>query len=495
MARNIASSGACLAWVRAISQAYNELDRSQYEALQLVDLKLKVSFWRARVLDEVFNRQPHWHAGLSADELETEQDVTLQILLCLDLKFTPAQLERAAQLLPLPLSAQLRAAQGIPTAGFPEHDDIAGPGVELNIVANRGSGTPYEKWREDERLSRYRYEKDGVRYRGILFRPGDILLANVNLDGNGVYTSLSEPRSCSSHSAYFAMLEHAGRKLPVVIETYEKGVRPVPLSVFLGSKFCSYVEVFRHREYGAGHAAAVNQAAAEFIENVRGYNFDCEDQDRNYMSCTSVGRFLHQAAGLCPSPRVSRLDHPRVRRNLGKIGFRYFAYFGPVDFLLSDCLHCVGTVDNNQVNKLVARELIDRQFQRHFANSDIDIRRFPFPYRLNLWGLRQMRRKTLIGRLIGWLEGFNAETLPKGPDDLLALIVLAEKQVGKCIRQVHAAIADVLAGYEQLDMNRFSADARVEHALQQHFNLPWLPQLSSESARLEKPLVDSPKRL
>ncbi len=495
MAQNIASSRACLAWVRAISQAYVELDRSQHDAEQLVDLKLKVSFWRARMLDEVFDRQPHWQAKLSPDELENEQEVVLQIMLFLDLQLTPRQLERATQQLPPPLNARLRAAQGITTAGFPEHDDIAGPGVELNIVANRGSGTPFEKWREDERLSRYHYEKDGVRYRGILFRPGDILLANVNLDGNGVYTSLSEPRSCSSHAAYFAMLEHAGRKLPVVIETYEKGVRPVPLSVFLGGKFCSYVEVFRHREFQAGHAAAINQAAAEFISKVRGYNFDCEDQDRNYMSCTSVGRFLHQAAGLCPSPRVSRLEHPRIRRNLGKIGFRHFAYFGPVDFLLSDCLYCVGTVDNNQVKKMVARELIDRRFQRHFANSDIDIRRFPFPYRLNLWGLRHMRRKTLIGRLIGRLEGFSADTLPKGPDDLLALIVLAEKQVGKCIRQVHAAIADVLAECEHLDISRFGADARVQDALQQHFNLPWLPQLSIEAARAEKPLVDSPKRL
>ena len=71
-----------------------------------------------------------------------------------------------------------------------------------------------------------------MRYRGVEFTPGDVLLANVNLDGNGVYTTLSDPKSFSSHSAFFAVLKHDGRRFPVVVETYEKGLRPVPLSVF-----------------------------------------------------------------------------------------------------------------------------------------------------------------------------------------------------------------------------------------------------------------------
>ena len=68
------------------------------------------------------------------------------------------------------------------------------------------------------------------------FSRGDVLLANVNLDGNGhlhVVEQRATPRSFSSHSAVFRHPRNIdGDRFPVVIETYEKGVRPVPSECF-----------------------------------------------------------------------------------------------------------------------------------------------------------------------------------------------------------------------------------------------------------------------
>jgi len=458
----------CLAWVCEINEAYHALSRPGQEAQDIVDLKLSAIFWRSRLMHRFLSQPPAWAAA--------QPDHLLQILLSINTLLSQEQRKRAAGLLPQPALARLLASQGSATPGYPQLDRVSGPSVDLNIIANRGSSWPYEKWRENDRFARYEFEQEGVRYRGVSFRPGDVVLANVNLDGNGVYTSLSEPRSFSSHSAFFAMLEHKGKRFPVVIETYEKGVRPVPLSIFLGPRFSSYAEVYRHKDYSADHAAKINESASRIIQTVRAYNFDSEDRDPNYMSCTTVGRAMLEAAGLKPARTISALRHPVIQKNLAKVGYTFFDYFGPVDFLLNDCFHIAGVIDNNQIERLLARELIDQEFSRRFSSSDLDPNKFPFPYKLNRWGLGQMRRQTLFGKLFSRIEGFTVDTLPKGPDALMAAILLLEKQIGKSIVQTRATVEKVIHDYQHLDMKTFARDDRIQHALRNTLNLPWLRQ-------------------
>jgi hypothetical protein len=464
--KKLLDAQSCLDWVLEINTAYRALYRPGQQAQEIVDLKLSVIFWRSRLLHRLLSRPPDW--------VRAQPEDAVRIFLEINTFLAPDQQKRASGLLPPQPFARLMANQGSTTPGFPELDHQAGPDVHLDIVANRGSSWPYEKWRENDSFGRYAFENDGVRYRGMSFRPGDALLANVNVDGNGVYTSLSEPRSFSSHSGFFAILEHKGRRLPVVVETYEKGVRPVPLSIFLGPRFCSYVEIYRHTGYTARHAARINESAEAVIRNGRAYNFNSEDKDPDYMSCTAVGRYMHQAGSLAPARRISSLSHPVVQKNLARVGYCFFDYFGPVDFLLNDCFKMTGVVDNNQIERLLAREMIDQEFRRKFIMGNLDPKRFPFPYRLNLWGLGQMRRQTPIGKLVGRIEGFSADTLPKGPDALLAVILLAEKQIGKSIVKARATVEKVLAEYQHLDMKAFAADQRIQHAVRQSLNLPWL---------------------
>jgi len=472
IAVKLADPDECLAWVAQVNDAYRRLERPVLGADRVVDFKLRTTLWRRTVLHGLFDRTGPC-TGIDPGRL-------LDILVALNV-FPDAEQQRIAMnVLGPDLFARLQASMGITPAGHPELELESGPGVNLDIVANRSSRWPFEKWRLDERFSRYETAGEGVRYRGVEFAPGDVLLANVNLDGNGVYTSLSDPKSFSSHSAFFAMLEHRGRRFPVVIETYEKGVRPVPLSVFLGPHFCSYVELYRHVEFTAGHADAINAAAARFIEEVRGYNFNSEDLNPAYMSCTAVGRFLHQAAGMTPIRTVSKLAHPNIQGNLGKLGYTYFDFFAPVDFLLSDRFRYAGHIDNNQADRLLARELVDREFRRQFEERQLDPKRFPAMGGLNRWGIRQIRNGTLVGRVIGKVEGFDAHNLPKGPDHLMAVITLAEKQIGEVIKKTIDACTAELRGPDQPGLDEMLDHVAINRLVRESLNLPWLPPPSPQ---------------
>lgn len=458
---------ACLTWVKEINQNYREIQRHRMPAEEVVELKLKIIFWRSRLLDALLRHPPAW--------INDHREELLETLFALNVYLPSHQQNLALGLLGQRALAELLANQGITPKGHSDLEEISGPGVSLNIVANRNSSWPFSKWRRNRLFGRYQYEQEGVRYRGVFFRPGDVLLANVNLDGNGVYTSLSDPKSFSSHSAFFAILEADHMRFPVVIETYEKGVRPVPLNVFLGPSFSSYVEIYRHNDYSPRHATSINQAAMDFIQNVRGYNFDSEDPDPTYMSCTAVIRFMHQYARLKPAQSKSKIQHPRIQANLSRLGFTYFDFFAPVDFLLNDCFHCVGYVDNNQIDRLLARELVDREFRQRFIERELDPDKFPFPAKLNRWGIDHIRRQSLVGKIIGAIEGFDNDSLPKGPDHLLAVIKLAEKQIGKAIKATRDALQPVLTDMDALDTAQLLNDSRVRQAFQNSFDLPWLP--------------------
>ncbi len=455
----------CLRWVKDVNAAYLNYDRHRCDTGTLVDLKLATIFWRGKMLDTLIQRPPAWYRQHPLHYQE--------ILLALNTYINgEQQTALASRLGQSEHFHRLMANQGIRTGGYGGDGDEAGPGVDLKFIANRNSPRSLKKWKQNPAFSRYRFSGDGVRYRGVFFRPGDVLLTNVNLDGNGVYTSLSDPKGFSSHSAFFAILEDQGRRFPVAVETFEKGVRPVPLNVFLGPRFCAYAEVYRHQELSSSRAEAINRAAVCIINDVKGYNFDSEDDDRDYMSCTSVGRFLHEDAGLRGARTSSELCAGNVQENLSRLGYTFFKFFAPVDYLLDQRFRCVGWVDNNQIDRLLARELVDRAFREQFVTRKIRPEKFPFPYRINRWGIGQIRRQTLIGKIIGLVHGFDHVSLPKGPDDLLAVITLVEKQLGRSIVNTRRAMIHELEKMDHLDMQQLGANYSA--SLRQWLNLRWL---------------------
>jgi len=455
--------GALVERARQVRETYLGLDRRQAGADQVLEIKFAALYWRHRLVSSL--------APALASRDTADHNTLTDIVDALGSSLPEAALAglRRRRL------DYLLALQGVPPDDR-RYGALAGPGVTVNIKANRNSAWPFRRWKRRAEFTHYAFDGDGVNYRGLHLRPGDILLANVNLDGNGVYTTLSDPTRFSSHAAVFAILEDDGRKYPAVIETFEKGVRAVPLNVFLGPRFSAYVEVYRHTDLDAAHTRAVNRAALDMLDRVRGYNFDSKSDDRDYVSCCTVGRLLHMDAGLEPASWKSRIRHPRIRANLEALGYGFFDFFAPVDYALDPAFRCVGWVDNHQFIDLLARELVETRFRELFMTRRLDPDRFPLMSRLNHWGIGNIRQQSPVGRIIGLIEGFDHLSLPKGPDPLMAVITIAEAQLGRQIRRTRQWLQSIDINDEYFSIHEFSRRPDVREYLERTVRLPWLEE-------------------
>jgi len=462
----LASPRACRERARALREAYTSLNREGLGARRILELKFAAIHWRHRLLERLQSRPPGWLAG---------DDNTLAAVIGeLNCRLDASMLSRLARFTSRDSHGRLLALQGRRQDGDPRLDKLAGPGVTLNIKANRDSPWSFERWKRRAAFANYEFSGDGVNYRGLHWRPGDVLLANVNLEGNGVYTTLSDPTRFSSHAAVFVILQDSAGRFPAVVETYEKGVRAVPLNVFLDASFCAYVEVYRHKQMDASRAPMINEAALALMAQARGYNFDSSEDNRRYVSCCSVARLLHADAGLEPATLKSRIAHPLIQANLGRLGYTCFDFFAPVDFLLDANFQCVGWVDNQQFEDLLARELVEGHFRELFMTRQLNPKKFPFMGRVNQWGIGHIRRRTLAGRMIGAVEGFDHETLPQGPDPLLAVITLVEGQLGRVIKRAKTWLRDTPPGGDYFSLDEFRNRPEVRRYLEAKLRLRWL---------------------
>lgn len=457
--------------IRAGNAAYLHLPRSQGDARASLSAKLAASHWRQRVLEKLLSG--------AEDQAETgslDSDRLVDNLIALNLYLDRAQRQRLERLLPdRSALGRVLAHQGLRLPDVPEHHQLAGPDVDLKIEVNRASAWPFGKWQHIAAFAEYAFDGAIVRYRGLELQPGDVLLANVNLDGNSVYTSLSEPKGYCPHAAVFAILTAGGRRYPAVVETYEKGLRAVPLNVFLNARYVAYAEVYRHHALLPEHGDQVGVAAHDAIAQACGYNFYTCDPDPAYVSCTSLAQVVYQRLGLPRIASVSSIGHPGIQENLKRLGYHAFdPFFAPVDFLLNPDFRCVGWVDNNQFPRLLARELVEVGFRRLFERGQLDIRKMPLAHHVNHWGIRHMRRRTPLGRIISKVMGFDHVSLPRGPDPMLAIISPVEADLGRAVRKLAPLVNRYLDGRETFMLETMLADPEVQAAIDATVRLRWL---------------------
>jgi hypothetical protein len=457
---------AALEHIVAVVEMYPRIQGPQAGAEDVLRHKLAHVFWRSRVLRNLIEAIPRTPVSKRHDLLHALGALRTHIP-----RDLVGQLERSVEAKEL---SDLLAIQGVRAKENQGDGNLAGPQLDIKIAANRSSSWSFEKWSKIEEFSKYHFEGDGIRYRGVLLNPGDVMLSNCNLDGNGIYTAFVDPKAYTSHSALFAILGEGERRFPAAIETFEKGVRPVPLNVFLSPRFAAYTEVYRHTGLASEHSHRVNQAAADMIRKVKGYNFDTCDSDRDYLSCTGVPRYGLQDAGLDPGTNKSHISDKGIRKNLSFLGYEFFDFSAPVDFVLSEEYRCTGWIDNNQVEKLVARELVEVRFRHLFSRKAINPKNFPVASRINRWGIGHMRRRSTLGRIISALEGFDHVSLPKGPDDVMALIKPAEQQVGRAIKKLYPTVHNHLESLTRLDIQETHASDTIQDCIDTHLKIPWL---------------------
>ena len=458
---------ACLAHVRQVRDSYKLLDRERIGAERILELKFATLYWRRNLLSLLCGDPPPSWIG-------PDHNTLIDIVDALGIRLPKALVASLSRHVDRKTVHELLARQGVPSREYPEFKAMAGPGIDLDISANRDSSWPFTRWKRQPEFANYELSGDAVVFRGLHFLPGDVLLANVNIDGNGIYTVLSDPARFSSHSGVFVVLEDDGGRYPAVIETYEKGVRAIPLNVFLGAKFCAYVEIVRHRDLNGAYAGAINRSAVDMMNRVHGYNFNSIELDRHYVSCCTVGSLLHRDAGLEPASWKSRIQDARIRENIAKLGYTFYDFFSPVDYLLDRNFTCAGWVDNHQFEDLLARELVEGYFRELFMTRALNPGRFPLKCRLNHWGIRQIRRRSLIGRIIASVEGFDHLSLPKGPDPLLAVITVVEAQLGRVIKRTRAWLKTYDNWPDYFSLAEFSRRPEVRAFLQSELKLRWL---------------------
>jgi Permuted papain-like amidase enzyme, YaeF/YiiX, C92 family len=456
-----------LAEIRADNDAFLAFPRHNGDGFEILCRKLEASYRRRATLRRVLDE---------AEGGSLDPTTLAEAVIALNLTLDEAQRSRLEGLIAdREVLARVLAHQGIRLPDVPRYHTLAGPDVDLDIRVNRDSPWPFERWREIAELSEYETSGDGVFFRGVHLRPGDLIFPNVNLAGNIVYSALTDPAALYSHSAIVAVLEHGGRRFPAVIETYEKGVRAIPLNVFFHTNYTSYAEIYRHRGMDQERRRHVTPRALEAIEEVRGYNFDTCDTDREYVCCTMFASWIYEAAGLPPVPPRSKVGDPTILANLARLEYTDLdLFFTPVDFVRNPDFDLVGVVDNNQFDRILTRELLQVRFREIYSSKVMDLRRLPFMYYPNLWAVRQIRARTALGWVLSKIFGFDPANLPKGPERLLALIQPTEAQL---TRMSNKLVPVVRARIEELDDFNFRgviADTGLEAEFRRVMRFRWL---------------------
>ena len=435
------------------------LERPRSDAWSVLFAKLSTGLWRRRqcrlLLDDAIDRK----AAGDAVDARALIDRLLATGVCLD----DEALAALEGLVPeAGLRAEILARQGRRCPDSPTLHASAGPDLDLKIEVNRDSPWPFERWREQAGFSEYEFIGEGVRYRGLDLMPGDLLLPNVNLDGNFVYSAISDPKGFCPHSAMFGIFEHDGRRFPTIVETYEKGLRAVPLCVFVNERYISYAEVYRHRDLPTDDYARINGWLADAIARAKGYNFDTTDPDQTYVCCVSVTQQFYEAFGLQVVGPPGAIRDEGIRQTMTSLDYPWLdAFLTPIDFVLSPLLDCVGVIDNGQMARLVTREFVERRFRHCFSTGRIDPDRMPLQSRLIFFGIGQMRRRTLIGRLVSLIMGFDHENLPKGPDRILAIVEPLEAELGAAVRKLMPEVTARLDALEPDAIEDFLADPEL----------------------------------
>lgn len=291
-------------------------------------------------------------------------------------------------------------------------------------------------------LSAYAQEAGAVKYRGMRLESGDVLLANLASDSDGIYTTLAEGRRSFAHVAVYVLLEKDGRKFPAVVEIHDEGVRAVPLRFFLSDRFASYVEIYRYRRMPPAARAKLGAVALQMIQEVHGFDFYMNESQSTYLTCALTASQLFRRAGLETVADGSRYD-PQKLVNIHFLGAdsglgRKLLF--PDDFSRSPLLHLAGYFDNDRFVRKMARDLVRDRVQELFVTERLDEKRFPWDFRIYQFAVRSIQSHSWMAPLFLKVLGFRADNFPKGPAMFLALAKPAFERVEESTRSLASVL-------------------------------------------------------
>jgi hypothetical protein len=323
------------------------------------------------------------------------------------------------------------------------------------------------EWSRHESASHYEISADGtINYRGLQLRAGDLLVADLNMNHEGLYTSFVRPRSYATHSALVVLLQTAAGKAPAMLEIHKKGARIVPLSRFCAADFSTYLEAYRIDDLEQ-HTSAMEMA--NIVEHMLAteqlvYDFRGRPTPRDgvlpdgepFVTCTTLLELVLRRAGVTVEFASSRLN-TGARANLEVMGLKVpEEAFLPTDILRSEALSLVGILDNNRLRQNLIREAvmghenIPGSLAHAFATRTMKKEALPIRHLLEEILIHSGQSSNLVARLGGF---DNSQQIPSSaPVGMLALLMMANTMVTTGVKDLNRSCTfDFLAETTRLE--------------------------------------------
>lgn len=305
----------------------------------------------------------------------------------------------------------------------------------LNLVPYKKSKWDRLEWTKFDEFKTYTFTEAGVKFRDKEFLPGDIFIVTPNTLTGGLFTAFATPSSSLGHLALFLILEIDNEKFPAVIETYEHGVRAVPLKEFLIASYINYIEVFRCHKITKDQYPKINSSYTYLKKKCYGYSFYIDDRDENYFTCTRVASELFQYLEIDCVQRYSFFDHASMNDNFVKMGHNLKSFLQPEDFARNNHFEMIAIVDNLKFEENISRYMALSEYAKSFKKKDMDLRKISYLFSCLSNIAMLIFKHKLLADLILPLFGYNERNLPRGPAFLLSYYFYVDLFLPKIVKE------------------------------------------------------------
>lgn len=308
-----------------------------------------------------------------------------------------------------------------------------------------------EHWPGDAKNFRYTRTQDGfVEYRGIRFRSGDFMVADLAIPHDGLLESFATEIPIYTHAGLFVDYEptDGGPRIPAVIEIHKKGKRIVPLAAWLSPNFVYLARALRLPQVQDDISRLLSNA----YRNMPEISYDWQARDplpngvltegRTCATCTTLGAILLAQIGITyPMPRA--IFTAKAVENLSMLGLRSVRDFYSTSNLgLASGLHNIGSIDNRMFEANFARYMyigypsILASVGDNMANKTLVPNRLPTSYRTTVIEIALAQRKDFIGKTLQHVAGFKPNQMPdSAPAEVIAFYLVSNHVFSDGIKQ------------------------------------------------------------
>lgn len=353
----------------------------------------------------------------------------------------------------------------------PELLKLSGPAVKAKIGPFKKSHCTFERWSKNSEFSNYKISGNNISFRGLELRPGDILMVSPTLETGGLFTVFSTPDSFSAHVAFIAVLNYSGKAFPSVVEIHEHGLRAVPLSTYFAGDFSTYIEVIRLNEINESHYDKINSFYFKNLPVCHGYSFHTDDRDDNHFTCTRVINELLAYLDLPLFKQTSIYQNEKLIRNLHHLNFKFDNILEPNDILINPRATFIGTIDNQNLSFEVSGRLAVNYYCHMLSTKTLDLKKLSLFYQILFYFTKVIQSGNVLGKIIGWIFGYNSKNFPKGSAELLSYFYIVDPQLTKMAKLILKETEQLIEEETHFSIYSFENRAEVVALLKKHSHL------------------------